>query len=231
MRSIAEQEVRDAVVARLRKLRPQARICHEVNSAGSGSNRFDVVAVDRAEIIAVEIKSEKDKLDRATDQIEAMKRVSSHVILAMHECHLEERETNSDAAHYGKLDGKHYLRDLPATLLNHRYGIIHWVYPERERGRYSLSVGRWEPPQERYEAALPGDALGMLWRDELAVLCGSLRVAVPKRANMTDMVRALRWHATGKELTLGICSALRRRPFAEADAPMTGSARTLEMAQ
>jgi hypothetical protein len=35
---------------------------------------------------------------------------------------------------------------------------------------------------------------------------------------MQEMIRALWWHATGKELTRGICAALRRRKFAEADA-------------
>jgi hypothetical protein len=224
MRSAAEQEVRDAVVARLRKLRPGARICHEVNSAVYGPNRFDVVAIDKAEIIAVEIKSEKDKLDRAPKQIEAMSQCAHHIIVAMHECHLVEVETNKDAAEYGKLDGKHYLRNLPEVIDKYRclsaFRALTWVYPERERRAYDWDCGLWKPPAEYHETALPAGALDMLWRDELAALCDSLRISRGKRATMDQMIRALRWHANGKELTLGICRALRNRPFAEADDPI-----------
>lgn len=225
MRSAAEQEIRDAVVARLRRLRPSARICHEVNSAVYGPNRFDVVAIDKCEIIAVEIKSEKDKLDRAPKQIEAMADCANHVVVAMHECHLVEQETNEHAAEYGKLDGKHYLRTLPEVIEKYRclsaYRALTWVYPERERRAYDLDCGLWKPPEERYETALPAGALDMLWRDELAALCDSLLISRGKRATMDQMIRALRWHANGRELTRGVCAALRRRPFAEADEPMT----------
>lgn len=83
-RSDAEREIRDAVVARLRWIRPGARIMHEVNASGFG-NRIDVLAVDRAEIIAVEIKSAKDKLDRLAAQSAAMKGCAHHRIAAVHE--------------------------------------------------------------------------------------------------------------------------------------------------
>lgn len=233
MRSAAEQEIRDAVVTRLRKLRPTARICHEVNSAVYGPNRFDVVAIDKAELIAVEIKSEKDKLDRAPKQIEAMARCANHTIVAMHECHLVEVETNEDAAEYGKLDGKHYLRALPEIIDKYRrqsaFRALTWIYPERERRAYDWDCGIWKQPEERYETALPAGALDMLWRDELAALCDSLLISRGKRSTMDQMIRALRWHAKGRELTRGVCAALRRRPFAEADAPM--AMRDLEAAE
>jgi hypothetical protein len=83
-RSDAEREIRDAVVSRLRQIRPSARIMHEVNASGFG-NRIDVLAVDHSEIIAVEIKSAKDKLDRLANQAAAMKRCAHHRIAAVHE--------------------------------------------------------------------------------------------------------------------------------------------------
>lgn len=129
MRSAAEQELRDAVVARLRRWRPRARICHEVNCGSFGPNRIDVMAVDIDEIIAVEIKSEKDKLDRAPKQISSMSNVAHHVVVALHEVHLIEQETNRWAAHYGRLDGKHYLSVIPPEAK----GAIPWVYPEAPR--------------------------------------------------------------------------------------------------
>ena len=61
-RSEAEADVRDAVVARLRTIRPDARIMHEVNCSLFGPNRIDVIAVSPQEIISVEVKSAKDKL-------------------------------------------------------------------------------------------------------------------------------------------------------------------------
>lgn len=40
-RSSDEQEIRDFVVAKLRQLMPSARIVHELNVSGQGSNRLD----------------------------------------------------------------------------------------------------------------------------------------------------------------------------------------------
>ncbi len=98
-RSSAEAEIRDAVVARIRKQRPGARIIHEINVSTYGPNRIDVLAVDRAEIIAVEIKSAKDKLDRLPAQIAAMRGAAHRVVAAIHEKFLVEQVTNEFAAH------------------------------------------------------------------------------------------------------------------------------------
>lgn len=215
MRSTAEQEIRDAVVARFRAIRPSARICHEVNCGVWGPNRMDLMAVDVSEIIAVEIKSERDTIKRGPKQLEAMAGVAHHSIIALHEVHLVEHETNEWAASYSKADRKYYRRDVPDSLRS----AIPWVYPEYDRGvNYSGDVGMWRHPPSRMEHALPSSALHLLWRDELAALCDQLRVSRGKRSNMQEMVRALWWHATGKELKRGICAALRRRQFAEADA-------------
>lgn len=214
-RSAAEQEIRDAVVARLRQIRPKARICHEVNCGIWGPTRMDLAAVDLDEIIGVEIKSEKDVLKRAEKQLAYAARVTHHSILALHEVHLEqERVTNEYAAHYGKLDGQHYRRDVPKF----DHGQITWVYPEIARcPSYDDDAGPWREPPRRMEQALSTSALNLLWRDELAWLCDYLQISRGKRATMSDMFSALTWRATGKELTLGICAALRARKFAEAD--------------
>jgi hypothetical protein len=213
VRSAAEQEIRTAVVDRLRLLRPAARICHEVN-CGSGPTRMDLIAVDATEIIGVEIKSEKDVMKRAETQLKGMRDVAHHSILALHEVHLEEHETNAWAAHYGKLDGNHYALQVPKL----EYGQIPWVYPERTRcANYDGETGPWREPERRLQFALPSTAIHLLWRDELAWLCDHLSVSRGRRSTMRDMVRALCWHANGKELTAGICAALRHRKFAEAD--------------
>lgn len=216
-RSSDEAEIRDAVVARLRERRPNARIIHEINVSTFGPNRIDLIAVDVAEIIAVEIKSKKDKLDRLPAQVAAMKSVAHHVIVGMHEKFLVEKSTHIKARHYER-DGQYFMRNLPDRW---QYDVIAWVYPKVRRcidpEWQHDTLERWTVPVARLDTALPEPALDLLWRAELYELCGHLRVAVGRRANMSEMVAALRWHCTGKELTHDICSMLRRRRCVEAD--------------
>lgn len=210
-RSEAEADVRSAVVARIRQSRPEARIIHEINIGSYGATRMDLIAVSEAEIIAAEIKSKKDKLDRLPKQIKGMRGCAHHVIAALHEKFLVEKATNKWAAQYER-DGVFYLRDLPDDI--ERYSATFWVYPETDAGsRHS----RWEMPRASLQAALPSGALNLLWRDELAALCAALSIPAGRRATMTDMTRALRWQCSGSELTLGICAALRARSCVEAD--------------
>lgn len=217
-RSSAEAELRDAVVTRLRECRPSARIMHEINASYYG-NRIDVLAVDRAEIIAVEIKSAKDKLDRLADQIKAMRGVAHHTIAAIHEKFLVEQTTNQWAAHYER-DGKFYLRAEPPGILADET----WVFPEKRRALPTAhldSIARWRFPSLKLECPLPGAAIDMLWRDELYSLCSALRVSAGPRTKMAEMAASLRWRCTGAELTRGICAALRARRCVEADPEIT----------
>ena len=226
-RSAAEAEIRDAVVARLRERRPDARIIHEINVSTYGPNRIDVLAVSPSEIIAVEIKSAKDKLDRLPRQIESMKGCAHHVIAALHDKFLVEKVSNKWAAH-SERDGVLYCRVLPETIRDHQ--VEFWIYPEKRRAMMTVVEGghdhiaSWGVPQQRFEAALPSGALDLLWRDELAWLCGSLGIATGRRSTMSEMVAALRWHCNGRELTKGICAALRRRECVEADPAMSEAA-------
>lgn len=219
-RSGAEAEIRGAVVERIRECRPNARIIHEINVSTYGPNRVDLIAVDRDEIIAIEIKSEKDKLDRLNAQVESMKVIANHVIAAVHEKFLVERETHIKARHYER-DGKFFLRSLPDGF---PYVSETWVYPMRRRcvdqDWCSDIHERWRFPFYRPETSLPAGAINMLWREELYTLCGILRVSVGRKSTMQDMVSALRWHCSGKELTLGICRMLRARECCEADHPV-----------
>lgn len=217
MRSAAEQEIRTAVVDRLRRFRPTSRIIHEVNNAVHGTNRFDVVAVGLAEIITVEIKSKKDKLDRAPAQIKAMRGCSHHVISAIHEKFLVEAKTNKFAAHYER-DGYYYRGSIPPEV----GGSTVWTYPELARAIDPKCnwESKWKEPEPLIQMPLPAVALAMLWRSELCNLCGNLGVQVPKRATRQSMINALRWQRSGGDLTKGICAALRLRNFAEADSPI-----------
>ncbi len=202
-RSEAEEEIRAPVIQTLRRMRPDARIMQEVN-IDNGRNRVDVMAVSRAEIIMVEIKSERDKLDRLPVQIDAMRRSSHHSIAALHRKFMPEPQSLSLA----RVDG------MP-------WDVLHWWHPKtRDIAEAHHPAFEWrEPPLENsLQVALPSDALSLLWRDELARLCADVGIAVPRRANMKLMERALRWGASGRDITLGICRELRRRrECAEAD--------------
>lgn len=219
-RSSAEAEIRDAVVARIRERRPNARIIHEINVSTYGPNRIDLIAVDREEIIAVEVKSAKDKLDRLPAQIESMKKCSHHVIAAIHEKFLVEQKSNDVSAHHEK-NGEFFMRRIPDGITVCSHDV--WVFPEKRRAMKSVEEGgydgmeRWTFPKATLERALPWSAINILWREELYDLCGMLRVSAARRSTMDEMASALRWHCTGKELTRGICGMLRARRCVEAD--------------
>ena len=206
-RSEAETEIRDAVVAKLRQCRPNARIIHEINLL-DGRVRADVMAVDRAEIITVEIKSERDKLDRLPDQLDAMRRCSHIAIAALHRKFIPEE-----------------IVDLRSPRLDCvPRDVSTWWYPAaQDMAEAQHPAFQWDEPDlaRSLNQALPPDAMSLLWRDEMEELCHALRLSVPPRANMKAMAQALRWGATGRDLTLGICAALRKRDrCAEAD-PVT----------
>jgi hypothetical protein len=215
-RSDAEAEVRSAVVDRLRQLRPEARIMHEVNASSYG-NRIDVLAVSPAEIIAVEIKSAKDKLDRLPDQLVAMRGCAHTVIAALHEKFLVEKPTHKAYASIER-NGECFLLARPDAA---PFGGT-WIFPEQRRapeGRHD-DLYPWREPDVVIQQPLPAAAIDMLWRDELLEMCGRFSVSVPKRPRMETMVNALRWQLSGRDLTRGICAALRARACIEADAPI-----------
>lgn len=218
-RSADEGEIREAVVERLREMMPNARIMHEVNAASFG-NRIDVLAVDRAEIVAVEIKSKKDKLDRLPAQLTAMKGVAHHVIVALHEKFLVETVTNQWSAHTER-DGVFYRGALPEMIDRWGSKVTSWVHPPRDRrlsAEYKFSSDHlWRAPQPVFAETLPSGALDMLWQAELVTMCSRHRVPANRRATMDFMRRALRWHLTGAELTRAICTALRERNCIEGD--------------
>ncbi|MEM9845533.1 MAG: NERD domain-containing protein [Pseudomonadota bacterium] len=209
-RSEAEALIRNDVVAKLRRIRPGARIMHEVNIA-SGQNRVDVMAVDRAEIIMVEIKSERDKLDRLPEQVASMECSAHHVIAALDRKFMPDIDSLS----------RPRLEGLP-------YDLIYWWHPgARDMAEAHHPAFTWREPDvaDSLQVALPIGALSLLWRDELAALCAELRVPAGARANMSQMCAALRWMASGREITLGICRELRRRDkCAEADPPIEEAA-------
>lgn len=221
-RSLDEQEIRNAVVARLRELVPGYRIVHELNVAGQGSNRIDVAAIGTEHIVGVEIKSRKDVLKRLDEQWKAFNRVCHLVIVAAHEKHF------ADYRHDG------WRADVPSERhLNHplffghprgRKKAWHFPRPDYEAMDYyrRRDADDWRFDRFRDLMRIPHatEMLDMLWAAELQAECHRHHVSCTSRSTRPDMIRALAWNLTGKEVTHAVCRQLRQRSFAEADAPI-----------
>lgn len=143
------------MVKRLQVMMPKARIIHEVNAASFG-NRIDVLAVDHAEVVAVEIKSKKDKPNRLPAQLTAMMGVAHHVIVALQEKFLVEQPTNKRAAH-NERNGKYYRAALPEVIDRWGTNVTPWVYPLRNR---ALSAECFSHTEYLWTSSHPGSCCG-----------------------------------------------------------------------
>lgn len=220
-RSFDEQEIRNAVVSRLRALMPGVRIVHELNVAGQGTNRIDVAAIGTEHIVAVEIKSRKDVLKRLEEQWKAFNEVSHFVIVAAHE------------KHFADFRDPYWRDDVPAERhLNHplffgrrfSYRAHVWRYPKPEKSDFvhGRNDDAWSFDRFGDLSRIPRatSMLEMLWAAELQAECWRHRISCSSRSTRPTMIRDLAWNLSGKEVTHAVCRQLRQRAFAEADAPI-----------
>ena len=218
MPSDAEIEIRTAVVDRLRELVPSGRIIHELNTASTGSRRIDVACVTPDKIYGVELKSEKDKLDRLQIQWDAFTACCHHVVVAAHRKFFVEHRSRWQGS-----DSEPMLRlDHPLSK-SWAFRIALWCHPTPEFFLDSQYEKLWSIDMRRV-AHLPepraAAMLDMLWRDELFHECARHGVSVARRATRSEMIREMAWHMTGKEVCHAVCRQLRARDFTEADAPI-----------
>jgi len=216
MASSAERDIRDAVVAQLCQLMPAARIVHELNVAGQGTNRIDVAAITETTIVGVEIKSEKDVLKRLDKQWAAFNKICHHVIVAAHEKHFaEHRET-------WQKDGEGYL-DLNHPLFFGKWAMRRHVWrfprPDGASARFRHEGDNWDFDPIRAAAAkyplCSSALLEMLWASELRAEGGG-----GGRATRPAMISKMALYMTGSEVRAAVCRQLRARTFAEADPPI-----------
>lgn len=219
-RSSDEQEIRNAVVLRLRELMPTARIVHELNVAGQGSNRIDVAAIDAHHIVGVEIKSRKDVLKRIDEQWKTFNEVCHLVIVAAHEKHFARfREDYWSADREDILDLNHSI------FFGHsRWRKNVWRYPRPDYQalhQYTRTDGddwRFDRLKALHRIPKSTSLLGMLWASELQSECNKHRISCNSRSTRWDMIHDMAWLMSGKEVAHAVCRQLRQRPFAEADA-------------
>lgn len=192
--SQSERDIRAAVVSRARAIWPDARIIHELN-VEQGIVRADVAAVTADRLVLFEIKSERDKLHRLSNQLRHFAPVCHHLIVAAHEKWCQ-RSTIPNACIHTIIDyaGVGYLWRFPASAP--------WQAP-------AIPAVPW-----------PHRMLKLLWADELRAIARDQKFARVQTATAGELARSLALHMTGREIEKSVCAALRQRQFAEADPPI-----------
>ncbi len=213
-RSKYEKIIRDDVVAHIREHHPDARVIHENNVSGTGSNRADVIAVGPAYIVAFEIKSEKGTLKRLPKQTQAMTRLTPYSYAVLHEKHTPVVEQV-----YGTgIKRTRKILKMPESVSE--YSVLVWPLKNRlGPGEYDFHK-KWAVAMTRDGIALPSNALGILWAEELRELCKGYGIETSKRPTMVETYNALKWRCTGQQITEGVCRMLRKRECFEADPPI-----------
>jgi hypothetical protein len=208
--SFVEREIRNTVIDKVRQLRPNSRIIHELNTAGTGSPRADLAVVGLSEILLFEIKSEKDVLKRLDHQWKAFSQCSHQTFLVLDKKFFVEKiYANGAGSRYDPSDA------LTAILGSHVKDFV-WPYPEPLRNSNRYMDQTWKI-KGLYNTPNTRAMLNLLWKAELVSLCVNLGLPYRSNDNMMKLVERIILGATGRQITEGVCAALRTRPFAEAD--------------
>lgn len=223
-RSDEELEMRDLIVPKLRLAHPSARIIHELPLRYS-SNRIDLAAVTEDAIVAVEIKSSRDVMDRLESQIRAFQPVCSKVIVAL------APKWNPKAEMVWEQRGARtvgvYRYSATQDLIKAIGGVETWTVCA-ETKTVEATSGTWVGNKASWATAM----LDMLWRDELEMIAVKHRVSIPKRASHIVIRDACEELMTGREVRRAVCHALRtRKAFDKASDEVTGRPAAQETAQ
>jgi hypothetical protein len=196
----SELALRNAMEEMLRARFPAARMCHEM-VMGQRTVRADLVAVDAAHIVAVEVKGDMDDTTRLLHQVAMYQLCVPEVWMVVPEKH--QRDANLIR----------YL--LPSVglmtatgLRDHwsRYGEVHPV---------TLTVAA----EATARPVLPEMMLEMLWAAELAGVCDRTRTSRSAKSTRPYMIKAL-LDLPIDQLQRETCTALRGRDALwRADAP------------
>ena len=203
-RANAELALRNAMEGFARQRWPNARICHEM-MMGERKVRADVVAIDPAHIVAFEVKGDYDNTTRLLHQVGMYQLCVPEVWIVVPVGHVED-----------------------ARLIRHLIPSIGLLVGAGQSAKHSYEfdgkefglVVEAEPSPFK---VVPAMMLEMLWRNELAGVCGRTRCyAVSAKSTRPSMIKALLELPTD-ELLRETCTELRQRDALwRADKPVEG---------
>lgn len=214
--SEAEERIRARAEQRLRGLFPTARIIHELQLE-QGGVRIDLAAVTEDHLCVVEIKSERDTLERLSRQIMRATQVADEVwicVAAKHATRLEEIKCWWKE----KDEAKAKAYRLEARAL---YGAE--VFVENSLG----ILGAWEHRRERRDKLFtdPRARFDLLWAEEqrsaIGRHFGGAGMGRAEALTRGQLCRLAVEHMSGRELRRHVCQQLRARHFPRADPPVS----------
>jgi hypothetical protein len=199
----AELALRNTLEAFCRERWPQARICHEM-MMGERKVRADVVAIDPAHIAAFEVKGEYDDTTRLLHQV------------GMYQLCVPEVWMVVPIGRHAE-DARILRHLLPSVGLLVGAGTSQRNHYEFDGKDFKLAVEAEPAPFK----VLPEMMLEMLWRDELAAMCGRTRChIVSAKSTRPVMIKAL-LKLPVETLQRETCTELRaRNALWRADAPI-----------
>lgn len=185
--SAATHEINDAVIAWGRKRYPGCRVIREF---AMGKRRVDILFVTERDIVGVETKAECDRPDGARDQVMEYRRYLPQVFLAVHQRWAEHKEVRSV---------------MTSRLILYDGAVAKLVWDNAHSEKHRLP-----------DYTVISRIIELLWRDELVAI-GQANNAVERPAHKSWTVPKLSNHLamllTGREIMLGACAQLRRRPL------------------
>ncbi len=191
-RANAELALRNAMEGFARARWPQARICHEM-MMGERKVRADVVAIDPAHIAAFEVKGDYDNTTRLLHQVGMYQLCVPEVWIVVPVGHVEDaRLIRHLIPSIGLLVGAGQSKRHSYEFDGKDFGLV----VEAEPGPFKV---------------VPEMMLEMLWRNELAGICGRTRCyAVSAKSTRPAMIKAL-LELPFDELQRETCTELRSR--------------------
>jgi hypothetical protein len=207
--SEAEQRIRAKAETLLRQVQPEGRIIHELEIGGV---RLDLASISPERMILVEIKSERDKLDRLKNQIRWARRLGGEVWVCFAPKWREAIKLRCQSQDYTKpirRDGYTCYADNPLYIRElHQCQLLE----ETDVGFSGYSHHASDPRHDSYNSHA---LLNLLHKAELLALARPF--GVKSRDTCPDLIRTAHENLTGGQVRRGVMAALRARNFWKAD--------------